>query len=187
MKKILFNDKFGLTKAVLEGRKTMTRRIIPRRLLASYQFKSNVTPGYEKDFFLKHSPYKIGEIIAIAQSYNSFYDETYNPTLFPPGKGWDNKMFVKASLMPHAIEITDVRVERLQDITSEDCLREGIEKFDVFGTPSSYIFSDAKNNIYPKGWCTEPKEAFALLIDKVSGKGTWDSNPWVFAYTFELK
>lgn len=31
-----------------------------------------------------------------------------------------------------------------------------------------------------------PREAFAALIDKVSGRGTWDSNPWVFAYTYEL-
>ena len=30
------------------------------------------------------------------------------------------------------------------------------------------------------------REAFALLIDKVSGKGTWESNPWVVAYSFEL-
>jgi hypothetical protein len=32
----------------------------------------------------------------------------------------------------------------------------------------------------------EPKEAFSFLIDKVSGNGTWESNPWVFVYTFEL-
>lgn len=30
------------------------------------------------------------------------------------------------------------------------------------------------------------KETFAHLIDRVSGKGTWESNPWVFAYEFEL-
>lgn len=38
--------------------------------------------------------------------------------------GWDNKMFVRAEHMPHRIRITDIRVERLQDISDEDCLRK---------------------------------------------------------------
>lgn len=35
-------------------------------------------------------------------------------------------------------------------------------------------------------WFNTPREAFASLIDKVSGRGTWASNPWVVAYEFEL-
>lgn len=35
-------------------------------------------------------------------------------------------------------------------------------------------------------WFNTPREAFASLIDKVSGCGTWASNPWVMAYEFEL-
>ena len=72
--------------------------------------------------------YKVGEIVAVAQSYNSFYNDECNPNLFPNGAGWTNKMYVKPELMPHQIRITNVRAEQLQDISDEDCLKEGIIK-----------------------------------------------------------
>lgn len=98
-------------------------------------------------------------------------------------KGCSNKMFVKADLMPHRIHITNIRVECLQDISDEDCIAEGIYPkangrwycYDVVGRIGvSY-------DPYP-----DPREAYAALIDKISGKGTWESNPWVFVYDFEL-
>ena len=188
MKKIMFNSKYGLDKAVLEGRKTMTRRIIPNRVEVRESGYNACGFCDENDRDVK-PVYKVGEVIAIAQSYK---DCGYDMELVIDGKlmykhpGWNNKMFVKANRMEYFIKITGVRVERLQDITSEDCLKEGIESFSAFGKPESYIFTDNKNKIYPKGWCTKPREAFALFIDKVSGKGTWNSNPWVWVYEFEL-
>lgn len=98
--------------------------------------------------------------------------------------GWTNKMFVKADLMPRHIEFTDRKVERLQDISDEDCLKEGIYEDsgdDEFPPSIFYEFEGNKDN----GFDT-PREAFAALIDKVSGKGTWESNPYVWAYEFEL-
>lgn len=97
---------------------------------------------------------------------------------------WTNKMFVKADLMPRHIEFTDRKVERLQDISDEDCLKEGIYEDsgdDEFPPSIFYEFEGNKDN----GFDT-PREAFAALIDKVSGKGTWESNPYVWAYEFEL-
>lgn len=59
MKKIMFNDKFYLTQAVLNGNKTQTRRLL----------KDNVSfDNWEET--LKHAPYQVGEIIAIAQPYD---------------------------------------------------------------------------------------------------------------------
>ena len=98
--------------------------------------------------------------------------------------GWTNKMFVKADLMPRHIEFTDRKVERLQDISDEDCLKEGIYEDsgdDEFPPSIFYEFEGNKDD----GFDT-PREAFAALIDKVSGKGTWESNPYVWAYEFEL-
>ena len=92
--------------------------------------------------------------------------------------------------------ITDIKVERLQDISDEDCLREGIQEFDTpvgkcYVAGGVYVGQDSRLKI-AKGMINiakpfkTPQEAFAVLIDKVSGKGTWKSNPWVFAYSFEL-
>lgn len=96
--------------------------------------------------------------------------------------GWNNKMFVKAELMKQFIKITNVKVERLQDITGEDCLKEGIEEH-LKGVQYGFSSNIGYIGQYP---FVTPREAFASLIDRVSGKGTWDSNPWVWVYEFEL-
>lgn len=178
MKKIMFNDRYGLTQAVIEGRKTMTRRIIiPQPDFLSDNF------GWAKrnngDVILPK--YGVDEIVAVAQSYNSFYDDTYNPVLFPAGAGWNNKMFVKPELMPHRIHITGIKCERLQDISDADCLKEGIRYFPEI---NKFYFEDIRRE---EGFYFDnPREAFAALINKVFGRGTWDGNPWVEAHEFDL-
>ncbi len=189
MKKIMFNDKYSLTQAVLDGRKTMTRRISKEQIRNSVFWKS----GYESIHGYEIKPiYKISELVAIAQSYESLgmnpeialNDRNgigfYTKTKFAPG--WKNKMFVRADLMPHHIRITDIKIERLQDISDEDCFKEGIFKWDAGQKDIPfYSFHYADIPDY-----NDPREAFAALIDKVSGKGTWESNPYVFVYEFEL-
>lgn len=209
MKKIMFNDKYGLTQAVLDGRKTMTRRIVSEKLLDRWtdydDFCNNVSVENapterqyydEKDFFLNNAPYKLGEVVAIAQSYmdvdrfhrkgkNADYLE-YLDSILPELKlypGWGNKMFVKADLMPHHIEITDIKVERLQDISDEDCLKEGIIHVSTFLGQKIYHTPHVNGSYLSTNVA---QEAFAVLIDKVSGKGVWESNPFVFAYEFVL-
>ena len=219
-KKIMFNDKYSLTQAVLEGRKTMTRRVckydrpnetydivFPVFEPNDYDNDGNIVSPLNYAFGWKNDKgdftgwnipkYKVGEVVAIAQSYmdvdrfhrkgkNAAYLE-YLDSILPELKlhpGWTNKMFVKADLMPRHIEFTDRKVERLQDISDEDCLKEGIYEDsgdDEFPPSIFYEFEGNKDN----GFDT-PREAFAALIDKVSGKGTWESNPYVFVYEFEL-
>lgn len=189
MKKIMFNDKYSLTQAVLDGRKTMTRRISKEQIRNSVFWKS----GYESIHGYEIKPiYKISELVAIAQSYESLGMNPeialndrdgigfYTKTKFAPG--WKNKMFVRADLMPHHIRITDIKIERLQDISDEDCFKEGIFKWDAGQKDIPfYSFHYADIPDY-----NNPRDAFAELIDKVSGKGTWESNPYVFVYEFEL-
>lgn len=202
-RKIMFSDKYGLTQAILEGRKTQTRRIItyPKTFkgkdvcgLYVYRWKADgvITEicMYDRDeisidegqIFPK---YKIGEIIAIAQSYNSFYNDECNPNLFPNGAGWTNKMYVKPELMPHQIRITNVRAERLQDISDEDCLKEGIIKGKVGSEDTHFMDAYYIPTLKKDPFCT-PQGAYSYLIDKISGKGTWENNPYVFVYDFEL-
>lgn len=194
MKRISFKDSGGLnlTQAVLSGRKSMTRRAVieqvERDAMVYAEGKSEFT-RVKFEYILKHSPYKVGDVVAIQQAYKEVYRElfgeviTQNITKRPAC--WANKMFVSADLMPHHIRITDVRVERLQDISDEDCLREGVlAELDPIenGKPAYDYYFDG----HGRCWYNTPREAFAALIDKVSGRGTWNSNPLVWVYSFEL-
>lgn len=200
MKKIMFNDKYGLTKAVLEGRKTQTRRFIPKEFFTLQWDERDDTLVVENEFgdFIdirntKFCMLKVGEIVAVAQNYTAcggFMDDGtprwdyISCIVGSKNRGWSNKMFVKPELMPHQIKITNVRIERLQDISDEDCLAEGIQ-IGQCGSADTH-FMDVyyiPNDIQP--YCL-PKDAYAALIDKVGKKGDWDSNPYVFVYDFEL-
>ena len=203
MKKIMFNDKYGLTKAVLEGRKTMTRRVANFNPADSPLVSFNVLPynevsesvviqrlwrgSYNTSHHLTPK-FKVGEVVAVAQSYKEVGIPEHcmvvrNGKLCDANAtgGWTNKMFVHPDHMKHFVRITNVRVERLQDISDEDCKKEGIDY--VGGYSESYYFGHGVGNIRLGN---SPREAYATLIDKVSGKGTWQANPYCFCYTFEL-
>ena len=220
-KKIMFSDKFGLTEAVLSGRKTQTRRIIKPQPEVSERmgmvwkgYANGITSPAGSPFFLKDvyenflsgtdypqdHRYKVGEVVAVAQSYK---DCGYAPAALDrspkdlnvvrgtlgESKGWNNKMFVRSDACKHHICITNVRVERLQDISDEDCIAEGIYKDDGKTHFNGYTFQitrDQYGNRLSKQWYSTPREAYAALIDRISGKGTWESNPYVFVYEFEL-
>ena len=212
MKKIMFNDRYGLTRMVIKGRKTQTRRLIKCRKTFKGEwvagFNIHIRPSDKKVVGLPCMydadegefeggeilpKYKIGEVVAVAQSMCDVYAEW---DMIHSGKDtkslmkkfggspcFNNKMFVRASEMPHQIRITDVRVERLQDISDEDCLKEGVRK--VVNENGIYIqyYVGQGNNA-----CSfeNPREAFAHLINKVCRKDVWQENPYVFVYDFEL-
>ena len=212
MKKIMFNDRFGLTEAVLSGRKTMTRRIIGQYIEIDWNRRGVVqlpVGGFEHDVLFmdvrqilldarrsdysapkKYQPkYERGEIIAVAQSYHElnkrgFIAPEWYEHSCEDSAGYENKMFVRADLMPHRIRITDIRLQRLNNISDEDCIREGITKGDFKDFPQQMYFPYKGCKDTEVMWT--PQGAFSILIDKICGKGTWDSNPWVYAYTFEL-
>ena len=165
MKKIMFNDDYGLTQAVIDLRKTMTRRvckecrtggIIYAKDVVSLRMYSdeNLVEFVMNDgsIIVSVPRYKVGEVVAVAQSYKSVFEESLSYAIprwhwlddHIGEKGFENKMFVRAEEMPHQIQITDVIIERYKDI-SED-----------------------------------------YLIDDICGKGTWKSNPCVFVYSFKL-
>ncbi len=205
MQKILFNDRYGLTNAVLRREKWHTRRKTPKELPDAIRCgydRFEIVGGKElrcwndkTNSFIKFKlPYQVGEIVAVAQAYKDAgvnflheEDDEFGCYDFPAHqtKGWNNKMFVRADLMPHQVRITRVWIERLQDISDEDCIKEGIIQFGEYApTPHLYAFFDFKKRCHC--YFDTPREAYATLIDKVSGKGSWDSNPLVFCYEFEL-
>ena len=217
MKKIMFNDRYGLTDAVLTGRKTMTRRIIP--LCENDLNFLKVADRGEWLFSSRtcldgaYPAYNVGDELAVAQSYSNLrevlakrnfkrtdalYDKFYRAMqmgeAYDGMPGWNNKMFVCAEYMPHRIRITDIKAERLQDISEEDAMREGIFKYDkpplhherdLFAPWPPYV-KPYKHDYDNLKYRCSARYAFAYLIEKVCDTGTWDRNPWVFAYTFEL-
>ena len=191
MKKIMFNDKYGLTQAVLEGRKTQTRRIAYQEPFKYYCNCGFCTEGKDKgklfindgNEIVAKSTYKIGEVVAVAQRY---CDIPFANDIFirEVPIGWSNKMFVKSDLMPHQIMITKIRYERLQDISTDDCMKEGIfcSHMEWFHDKFSY---DATNDSKRKKWWYQtPIEAYKMLSCKLHLH--WGSNPLVFVYDFVL-
>lgn len=202
MKKIMFNDKYGLTQAVLEGRKTQTRRTFLK--CGEESLLHGITPEY---LISVRSRYLLGETIAIAQKYEDLIknDEFYRLCgkngmpleCIKYERGCNNKMFVRADLMPHHIRITKIRMERLQDISDEDCLKEGICRSDIKNTlwgvapirgegESGTTYEHSVLGYGPWHLFPSVKRAYASLIDRISGKGTFEGNPYVFVYDFEL-
>lgn len=195
----MFADRYALTYAVIEGRKTNTRRIVSpnqryeeiRLWQPSLELEYGIYGYTEDDGWVYIKPkYRVGEIVAVAQSYEQVYrqgnmdadDAIIRGLKYDPGMC--NKMYVRAALMPHQIRIMGIRCERLQDISDEDCMREGVRQFtpdfpkDFPIHPTHFVVGNILKNT--------PREAFAALIDRTCGRGTWERNPWVVAYEFEL-
>lgn len=213
MKKIMFNDRYGLTQAVLNGRKTMIRRIATELNHPNItdisewgvDNKGKVMLAITYDIGLQEDVYphfQIGEIVAVAQRYKDIYPnadfEMVGKQFITESAGWNNKMFVRADLMRLFICIADIKAERLQDITEEDCMKEGVQCLDTpdgkkyvpggFNVPERdrKLLIEDKAELCDYFSFDSEREAFAALIDRISGRGTWERNPWVFAYEFEL-
>lgn len=188
MKKIMFSDKFSLTKAVLDGRKIQTRRIhkTPENAYGGLEIEGNNIISYDANGkeIVTTPKYKVGEVVAVAQRYNDLGFCDYEYKIHPYLKaGFNNKMFIRADLMPHQIRITNVRIERLKDISDEDCLKEGIQKMPI-GCEYLYSFYDNDKGVWNN--YKTPRKAFSNLINKVSRKDVWNDNPYVFVYDFEM-
>lgn len=221
MKKICFSERYGLHGAVLERRKTHTRRLIPASVLdkvADFRldyYEATFDNLVDKELFDQYFfvekigklPYTIGEEVAIAQRYGDILDELENPKNYYCMEHWEadapkrayyaslinhpgfnNKMFVRPEDMLHTIRFNKRWIERLQDISDEDCIKEGIEIVLMAGDYIRYGVSGLMRHYRDFGPMVfdTPREAYATLINRISGKGTWESNPFVFAYEFEL-
>lgn len=211
----MFNDKYGLTEAVLRGRKTMTRRICgmtlrvnttggimkktePDNMIIDCKGRALFQIGRNRDVVPNENQpaYKVGEEVAIAQPYKVTARKNrkwLDLQLAANGqsigelmdsKGWENKMFVRACYCPNHIRITGVNAERLQSISDIDIMREGIHEGELMNTWYKYYFDRLGDVPYHVTLAT-PRLAFQALIDKVCKPGTWERNPWVFAYEFE--
>lgn len=103
-------------------------------------------------------------------------EQFWRPSIFMPR--WASRL---------TLEVTDVRVERLQDITEEDARAEGIRPFpfrpdDGFPVCYGYAVEDLKTNLFDP----TAVRAYDRLWDSINLKrAPWDSNPWVWVVSFK--
>lgn len=202
---ILFNG--PMVRAILEGRKTQTRRVCrlqPHDAAGMVWWPDGAgtdtgTSGGAPGIYLKKCPYgELGDRLWVREAFAysvidpeglppeddpENYDIIYRAT-YQQGGGWRGgegnpiKAPWKPSIhMPRwasriTLEITDVRVERLQDISEEDAQSEGV---------------DGEKEAIESGlsWFDKPKRAFRFLWERVNGSGSWEANPWVWVIEFK--
>jgi len=224
-KPILFNGE--MVKAILEGRKTMTRRVIKfdklskikkGRLFYSSTFKSwvieNKSWTKEADIEMVKCPYgEVGDRLWVRETFvNGYeYDEDGNMTkkellLFKadnPDMQWhDEDGYMVDSItwkpsihMPRKLsrinlEITNVRVERVQDITDEAAVKEGITECPIpaTGDHPEMIGYMAGPDDGRTGLTKYPIEAFEVLWDSINEKRGygWSKNPFCWVLEFKV-
>jgi hypothetical protein len=192
MKGITFTE--PLFHKVVSGEKTQTRRIVKPQPAFEGEFRyacpkdenqKDIIPRYLKE------PYARSYIPGIEDKDDNPFTTAIDPKCWETiyryddciyaGAEWKNAISMPAKYARYFIEITAVRCERLQDISDEDCLKEGIQEIKGFN-PVSTCYEDCVD----KNLWTSPQQAYAALIDQIYGKGTWERNPYVWVYDFKL-
>lgn len=207
-KPILFRGE--MVRAILDGRKTQTRRIVRPRLIPVVDecFKvngkwCNYTFGYD---LVELSPYgPPGGRLWVRETH---YYDTFEkfpkskPANFPMdfyyradgecceqipecqcfdvGKTpWRPSIFLPRWASRITLEITKVRVERLQDISETDAIAEGCEMDGQFPKEQ-----EDPSGIGHRGW-DSAIEWYSDLWENINGEGSWDDNPWVWVTEFK--
>ena len=192
-----------MVRAILDGRKTQTRRIIkrPARLDARYyplRAAGRYWWGYEgfSTGLELVSPYGyplasrlwVRETWAVApiaihyRADNGFVSFPDEPRLFEYAstKGWRPSIHMPRWASRLTLRVTDVRVQRVQDISEEDAIAEGVER--VGDRYKGYM------QVFGEDYCpATAKTAFSQLWEVLNAKRGygWDANPWVWAISFE--
>lgn len=163
-----------MVRAILEGRKTQTRRVAK---VSSDDCKSGfITPvaGFVPRTIVEHIKYcpygTPGDILWVREAY--LYDDSWDEPIYradgerdlPTGLRWRPSIHMPREACRIMLEITEVRVERLNDISGPDCLAEGItHDSDKYGSVT---------------------HTYRELWESINGVGSWDLNPWVWVISF---
>ena len=203
MKGILFKEE--MYNAVVSGMKLQTRRIIklPENAYGGFQLTRNkegvytgiyaldeneqaIKPGTE-DAWKIFPRYNIGETVYLKEPYLD-YPETDKidykfSTVFSRNLiKWKNKLFMKAIHARNFIKITDIRIERLHNISESDCIAEGILPMVDSTGAHGFRYKSYDDGIM---WSTA-KHAYRNLWKSINGRRSWIESPFVFVYEFEL-
>lgn len=172
---ILFST--PMVQAIREGRKTMTRR---------------TAKGVK--YTVNQCPYgKVGDVLWVRETstQESITDEAPFKTIYKADVGenypmgsnkWKPSIFMPKSACRIFLEITDIKIERLQDISEEDAKAEGVET--KKGSWGTVHFIDYTSNVRGSGfdWA---KQSFKTLWQKINGSESWEENPFVWVIKFK--
>ena len=213
---ILFST--SMVKAILEGRKLMTRRtkgldfVNKNSNLFRYDSCDDTYGDYdsrEPDATLHwfenidENGKELEKYVSVKCPYGKVGDvlwvrETFLPTIINGKKDgnwykasvditsqliikWKSSLFMPKAACRIFLEITDVRVERLQDISNEDAIDEGIERLNVASSMmcyKSYVVKGGGTGVYPY-------VSFQTLWQSINGKESWEKNSWVWVVSFK--
>ena len=136
-------------------------------------------------------PYgEVGDRLWVREAWNRIGDEyVYRATdedVYPETR-WKPSIHMPRVACRILLEITDVRAERLQDISEEDAVAEGVLQV-VSNRPSGETVKYNLWNDYRVGkvWCDTAKDSFATLWEFINGPKSWDQNPYVWVIAFEV-
>jgi len=194
-----------MVRAILEGKKTQTRRVVKRQ--GDMEF--DCADPHFGPYWLPYATEADGEDAKVRCPYGEpgdrlwvretawqgrgatwgshcFVYDADKAISWTPGSGFDNpdmRQFKKrpSIFMPRwasriTLEIVDIRTERLQEISCEDALAEGVLEWVQWDSPEAKA-SWAGNGAYAQG-------AFPRLWQSINGPDSWDANPWVWVINF---
>ena len=187
-KPIFFNTE--MIRAIQDGKKTVTRKMMkpqPIYLNGFWWHGAERWPEKIRTIHLVNGarlykmPYKPGDYLYVRETYGT-YSKTYGtmPNLYYKADGdapenikWKPSIHMPKEAARIFLQVKDVKVERLCEISGEDLLKEGIDKKTLFDGPVSKAF-----NKFIDIWNSTIKPED---LDKYG----WDANPWVWATEFE--
>lgn len=193
MKPILFST--PMVQAIIEGRKTMTRRVVPEKIVDDYynyddwcnsvgkpeSERFGFYRTYDKTYFLDRCKYVVGDILWVRETFqnaNSIVNGVQSNYAYKADgsafgdyeiEKWKPSIFMPFEACRLFLKITGVRVERLQDISQEDAIKEGC----IYGKGNGEIDYAVGDKHFPTLWA------------QINGEQSWKDNPWVYALTFE--
>lgn len=192
-----------MVRALLDGRKTQTRRLIKQRGKHPSLFNDGWTDSYildpgNEEWRQKDIPIKLGDRLWVRETWQALSFGDYQPTKQEPceirfaatdpcadldaearGYPWRPSIFMPRWASRLTLTVTDVRVERLTSISEEDARAEGVEPSP--GMPGWWR-SQTEGKSCPTAW-----DAYGDLWNAINGDGSWQADPWVVAYTFTVK
>ena len=118
---------------------------------------------------------------------NSQQASVCSPDMDKPLSGWKPSIFMPKEAARIFLKVTNVRVEKLQDISEEDAIAEGIAVSSKVGSDGHYYYKDYNDTTdWPEvGWM-HASTSFQTLWQSINAKKyPWESNPWVWVYDFE--